>query len=140
MKGRGQAPEDKFGDLEKDLASPAALKKIFSKPRLKRALARIATRDKDDLMSHPLKAPILTEYQDDLADQLARLVPAGSWSPSPGYVSLTFKRSGAYRELVFPCLIDSVVGRAIIDVLEPAITADDDGKTFAGRSLLQQRA
>jgi hypothetical protein len=49
-------------------------------------------------------------------------------------VSLTLKRSGAYRELVFPTVIDGIVGRCLIDAIEPQINIDDDGKTFSGRT------
>jgi hypothetical protein len=31
-------------------------------------------------------------------------------------------------------LIDGLVGRRLVDALEPSITEDDDGKTFSGRS------
>src|SRR5439155_17763495 len=50
------------------------------------------------------------------------------------YMCFTGKRSGNYRELVFPSLIDSIVGRRAIDALEPSITVDDDGQAFCGRS------
>ena len=117
-----------------ELSHPEVLAKIFSKPNLKKALSRIAKRDKDDLLSHPLKSLILTEYRDAIIDQLVQSVPAGSWYPSGAYVSLTSKRSGAYRELVAPTLIDGIVGRCLIDALEPQINFDDDGKTFSGRT------
>ncbi len=116
------------------LAGPDVLRTLFSPPSLHRALKRIAARDKDDLVSHPLKALILTEYEEQITEQLARSVPSGTWSPSGAYISLTSKRSGAYRELVFPTVIDGIVGRCVIDAIEPLINADDDGKTFSGRS------
>ena len=119
---------------QEQLGNPDVLRTIFCLASLRRALKRIALRDKDDLISHPLKALLLTEYEDQIADQLVRSVPAGTWSPSGAYVSLTSKRSGAYRELVFPTLIDGIVGRCPIDAIEPLINADDDGKTFSGRS------
>jgi hypothetical protein len=119
---------------QQQLRSPDVLKIIFSTPSLRRALKRIATKDKDDLITHPLKALVLTEYEVQITEQLVRSVPAGTWSPTGAYISLTSKRSGAYRELVFPTLIDGVVGRCIIDAIEPLINADDDGKTFSGRS------
>lgn len=116
------------------LQSPDVLRVIFSTQNLRKALKRIASRDKDDLISHPLKSLVLTEYEDQITEQLIRSVPPGSWSPSGAYVSLTSKRSGAFRELVFPTLIDGIVGRCLIDALEPLINVDNDGKTFSGRS------
>lgn len=121
-------------NLSIDLGSPEVLKAIFSPTNLNKALRRIAKRDKDDFITHPLKPLILTEYESQIAEQLVRSVPTGTWSPSGAYVSLTSKRSGAYRELVFPALIDGIVGRCIIDAIEPLVTRDDDGKTFSGRS------
>src|SRR5258708_24833239 len=123
-----------FAPSPEQLANPEVLQTIFSPTGLRRALRRIATRDKDDLISHPLKSLVLTEYEEQITDQLVRSVPSGTWSPSGAYVSLTSKRSGAYRELVFPTLIDGIVGRCLIDAIEPLINADDDGRTFSGRS------
>lgn len=114
------------------LSSPEVLRTIFSPGSLQKALRRIAARDKDDLISHPLKSLVLTEYEEQITEQLVRSVPPGTWSPSGAYVSLTSKRSGAYRELVFPTLIDGIVGRCLVDAIEPLITADDEGKTFSG--------
>jgi hypothetical protein len=117
-----------------ELASPEVLKRIFSKDNLRKALARIAKRGKDNLIAHPLRALVLTEYREQITEQLAQSVPGGAWSPSGAYVSLTSKRSGAYRELVFPTVIDGIVGRCLIDALEWQINVDDDGKTFSGRT------
>lgn len=123
-----------FAPTPDELSSPEVLGTIFSTGGLRRVLKRIAKRDKDDLVFHPLKALILTEFEEQITDQLVRSVPSGTWSPSGAYVSLTSKRSGAYRELVFPTLIDGIVGRCLIDAVEPRINADDEGKTFSGRS------
>ena len=130
-----KTPSGKLTPLSREeLADPKVLANIFSKPRLRKALSRIAQRDKDDLLSHPLKSLILIEYRDAITDQLVQSVPAGSWSPSGAYVSLVSKRSGAYREQVAPTLIDGIVGRCLIDALEPQINSDDEGKTFSGRT------
>lgn len=129
-----KATEDILSFTAEQLSSPDVLRTLFSPTSLRRALKRIAARDKDDLVSHPLKALILTEYVEQITEQLVRSVPPGTWSPSGAYVSLTSKRSGAYRELVFPTVIDGTVGRCVIDAIEPLIIADDDGKTFSGRS------
>jgi reverse transcriptase-like protein len=131
---RTQASGKLFAPSAEQLRSPEVLKTIFSPNGLRRALKRIAKKDKEDLISHPLKSLVLTEYEGQITDQLVRSVPSGAWSPSGAYVSLTSKRSGAYRELVFPTLIDGIVGRCLIDAIEPLINADDDGKTFSGRS------
>lgn len=116
------------------LGAPDALARIFSKEQLRRAFRRIVKRDKDDLVTHPLKKPLLIAFEEELCDQLADAVPHGRWSPTGAYLCLTLKRSGAFRELVFPTLIDGLVGRCLVDALEPSITEDDDGKTFSGRS------
>jgi hypothetical protein len=86
------------------------------------------------LITHPLQLPLLVEYGDDLATIMSELVPSGQWAPGRAYLCLVQKRSRGYRELVFPALIDSVVGRCIIDALEPAITRDDGERAFCGRS------
>src|SRR5712691_7431813 len=129
--GASAAPK---APTREELASPEALSVIFSKANLAKALARIAKRDKDNLITHPLRSLVLTEYREKITEQLVRSIPPGAWSPSGAYVSLTSKRSGAYRELVFPTVIDGIVGRCLIDAIEPQINADDDGKTFSGRT------
>jgi hypothetical protein len=91
-------------------------------------------RDGDDLVVHPLQLPILLAHGDDIATMLSEAVPVGQWSPGPAYVCLSQKRSGGYRELCFPSVIDSIVGRCAIDALEPAITADDNHRAFSGRA------
>jgi hypothetical protein len=121
------------------LASPDVLSLVFSETNLHIALRRIAKRDKDNVVSHPLQSLVLTEFRKQIVEYLSRSVPLGTWSPSGAYLLLTSKRSGAYRELVFPTLIDGIVGRCLIDAIEPQITADDDGKTFSGRSHFSNR-
>ncbi len=85
-------------------------------------------------VTHPLRKIILLEYEEGLATGLAAAVASGSWSPSPSYIVLVAKRSGTYRELAFPTLLDTIVGRQIIDALEPYIVADDNNQVFFGRS------
>lgn len=116
-----------------DIEAPDALSRIFSTDRLTRALKRIRDRDSDDLINHPLKKPLIVEFESTLCTQLAELVPNGQWKPEPAYLCLTHKRSGTFRDLVFPTLADSIVGRCLIDALEPEITRDDDDLAFAGR-------
>jgi len=98
-------------------------------------MARIASdRDGENLVVHPLHAPLLITYREDLARIIAELLPTGRWAPGRAYLCLAQKRSGGYRELVFPGLVDIIVGRCIIDALEPMITHDDGTRTFCGRS------
>ena len=93
-----------------------------------------AWQEVENEVTHPLRKIILLEYEDGLATGLAAAVAAGTWSPSPSYVVLVAKRSGTYRELAFPSLLDTIVGRQIIDALEPHITADDNNRVFFGRA------
>src|SRR5437870_2888233 len=84
------------------LRTPEALRSIFLRDRLVHLIRRMRNhceRDRDAVV-HPLKALILTEYGEQLADQLSRIVPIGAWHPSPAYLCFTHKRSGGYRELV----------------------------------------
>jgi hypothetical protein len=123
----------KLGSI--DVSRGDVLAKTFSSEKVRFTLKRMASvRDKDNLIAHPLRAALLIEFEDDLCEMISRLVIAGLWSPSAAYLCFTHKRSGNYRELVFPSLVDSVVGRRAIDVLEPKITADDAGRVFCGRS------
>jgi hypothetical protein len=118
-----------------NVSRPDILARLFSGPGVTFALKRMASvRDKDDLVTHPLRAAILIEFEEQLSEMISRRVVAGLWSPSAPYVCFANKRSGNYRELVFPGLIDSIVGRRAIDALEPLITADDNGRAFCGRS------
>ncbi len=118
-----------------DISKPDAVPLTFAEERVRFTIARMASvRDKDDLVSHPLRRLVLVEYGNDLAKLLAAVVPAGHWAPSSSYGVLVAKRSGAFRELVFPALIDSIVGRRVIDELEPRITKDDNNRAFCGRT------
>lgn len=122
--------KDKF-----DVTKPTVLQEVFKSENVERAIRRMySSRDKDDLVTHPLRRVLLLEYRQNLAGMISHLAPIGKWSPSRAYVCLSEKRSGGYREMVFPCLIDSIVGRIAIDALEPYITRDDDNQTFCGRS------
>jgi hypothetical protein len=124
----------KYGELI-DASQTNVLAKSFSREAVTFALKRMASmRDRDNLVAHPLRAAILIEFEDHLSEMISRQVIAGLWRPSASYLCFTSKRSGSYRELVFPCLVDSVVGRRAIDVLEDRITADDNGRAFCGRS------
>lgn len=118
-----------------DISQPDAVARTFAEERVRFTIRRMASvRDKDDLVSHPLRRLVLVEYGDHLAKLLAAIVPAGHWAPSSSYGVLVAKRSGAFRELVFPALIDSIVGRRVIDELEPRITKDDNNRAFCGRT------
>src|SRR6266571_1620923 len=121
--------------LQTDLGSTEVIRAVFNTNTLGYGVSRMASkRDKDDLVSHPLRRPILVELKDNLVAMISNLIVAGVWTTSPAYLCLTHKRSGNHRELVFPCLIDSIVGRQVIDALEPLITVDDNGQAFCGRS------
>ncbi len=115
-----------------NVSRPQALAEIFSAPNVLRTLKRIR-KDDDTLVAHPLRRVILLEYAEQFSQVIARLIPSGRWTPTTAYVCLVRKRSGAYRELVFPALIDSIIGRCLIDALEPYITADDNDRTYCGR-------
>ena len=117
-----------------DIEAPDALTRIFSKGRLVRAFRRITKRDSEDLITNPLKKPLLIEFETALCTQLADMVPRGQWKTGRSYLCLTHKRSGGFRDLVFPTLVDSIVGRCLVDALEPEIIRDDDGKAFSGRT------
>ena len=108
---------------------------IFSEENLNRTIRRMRSyRDTDDLITHPLKKMVLTEYGSGLAGQLANEVVDGTFKPERAYLCTVKKRSGGFRDLVFPSLIDSIVARNAIDVIEPNITKDDNNRTFCGRS------
>lgn len=117
-----------------DIRAPDALARVFAVPRLRRAFRRIVRVDSEDLVTHPLKKPLLVEFEEPLCVTLAETVPAGVWRSGGAYLLMTRKRSGLFRELVFPTLVDSLVGRCLVDALEPEIKKDDAGKTFSGRT------
>ena len=95
-----------------ELAAPDALSRVFSKPRLRWSFRRIAKRGKDDIVTHPLKTPILVAFREQLCEELSELIPTGRWYPAASYLCLTYKRTGAFRELVFPTLVDGLLGVA----------------------------
>ena len=111
------------------------LDKVFEESAISRTIKRIrSVRDTDDLVTHPLKRVILRAYGQDLAGYIAAEVVAGSYTPGSAYPCTVAKRAGGYRDLVFPSLVDSIVARHAIDVLEPQITEDDNDRAFCGRS------
>ncbi len=111
------------------------LESVFSKEALFRTIRRMRSKsDIDDLITHPLKRIVLTEYGSDLGKLLAAEVNAGTYRAGRAYPCRVAKRAGGYRELVFPSLVDSIVARNAIDAVEPHITKDDDNRTFCGRS------
>jgi hypothetical protein len=123
------------GTQDVDVSQADVLTKVFSRENVAYTLKRLASaRDKDNLIAHPLRSAILVEFGEQLSETISRRVISKSWSPSASYLCFTNKRSGSYRELVFPSLIDSVVGRRAIDALEKRITEDDNDRTFCGRS------
>lgn len=118
-----------------DVASPGILSDLFTAENIRRTIKRMrAWQEGENEVSHPLRQFILLEYQEALSLSLAASVPAGGWRPSASYLVLVSKRSGTYRELAFPCLMDTIVGRRIIDAMEPHITKDDNNRVFFGRS------
>ena len=122
-------------DPQFDVSSPDILKDLFRSENIRKTIQRMRDwRDGENEVSHPLRQIILLEYEEALSLSLSASVPVGTWTPSSSYILLVAKRSGTYRELVFPCLIDSIIGRLIIDALEPHITKDDNNQVFFGRS------
>src|SRR5438128_2499805 len=118
-----------------DVSSPGILMHLFTPEHLRRTIRRMrAWQESENEVSHPLRKIILLEYEDAIATGLAASVATWTWSPSPAYMVLLAKSSGTYRELVFPSLLDTIVGRRIIDALEPYITKDDNNRVFFGRS------
>lgn len=118
-----------------DVTAPDVLSRVFSEEHLRTTIRRMRSwKESENEVAHPLRTLILLECGDALAKSLAAAVPAGAWKPSPAYVVLVSKRSGTYRELVFPSLVDSLVSRRIIDTLEPSITKGDNERAFFGRS------
>lgn len=91
-------------------------------------------RDPDDLVLHPLRRLVLVEYGDSLAKLLARVVSGRQWAPSPAYGLLIGKRSGAFREVVFPTIIDSIIARTLVDVIEDAVKTEPETRAFFGRT------
>ena len=111
------------------------IEELFEEEKIARTIKRIRSkRDVEDLVTHPLKRIVLREYGDDLAGFLASEVARGAYTPGSAYSCTVAKRSGGYRDLVFPSLVDSVVARHAIDALEPHITKDDNDRAFCGRS------
>lgn len=122
-------------DPKFDVSSPNILRDLFNVQNVRSTIRRMrAWQEGENEVSHPLRELVLLEYEEALSKSLAASVPAGTWTPSSAYVVLVAKRSGTYRELSFPSLIDTLVGRRIIDALEPAITKDDNNRVFFGRS------
>jgi hypothetical protein len=118
-----------------DVSSPDILRILFTPEHTRRTIRRMrAWQETENEVTHPLRKIILLEYEEGIATGLAASVASGSWSPSPSYLVLVAKRSGTYRELAFPALLDTIVGRQIIDALEPHITVDDNNRVFFGRS------
>ena len=91
------------------------------------------------MVTHPLQRVVLREYGARLAKLISRDVQAGTFAPERAYPCTVSKRSGGFRELVFPTLIDAIVGRHIIDALESQINRDDDGRAFCGRAHANTR-
>ena len=118
-----------------DVAARDILKNLFTEKNLRRTIRRMrAWQETENEVAHPLRKPLLIEYEESLAEGLAAAVSTASWAPSPSYLVLTAKRTGTYREMAYPPLIDTLVGRVVIDALEPHVTRDDNDRVFFGRS------
>jgi hypothetical protein len=118
-----------------EIASPNILRELFKPEHLLRTIRRMrAWQEVENEVTHPLRRAILLEYGEELSQGVASAVASGTWKASAAYIILISKRSGTYREIVFPGLLDVVVVRHVIDALEPYITANDNGKVFCGRS------
>ena len=74
-----------------------------------------AWQDVENEVSHPLDRFVLLEYEEAMAQSISASVPAGTWTPSAAYVVLVAKATGSYRELSFPSLIDTIVGRREVE-------------------------
>ncbi len=123
-------------DESVDVSNADVVQRLFTPSNVLRTSKRMRARqEKENDVEVPVRKAILVHYGDELARGLALAVSSETWSPSPAYVVLIAKRSGTYREMVFPGLLDAIVGRRLIDALEPAITRDENGKqVFFGRS------
>ena len=112
-----------------------SLATVFSEDAITRTIRRMRSRrDNDDLITHPLKRIVLTEYESDLAGQLATEVAVGTYTPESAYSCTVTKGSGGYRDLVFPSLVDSIVARHAVDILERHIVHPDNDRVFCSRA------
>jgi len=106
-----------------DVSASNILAVIFAPDHIKKLISRmLAWEEQENDIPHPLRRLILKEYRDELATSLSVSVSSGNWSPSPAYAMLAPKGRGGFREMSFPCLVDAIVSRLIIDALEPHIT------------------
>jgi hypothetical protein len=129
------SPGQAESDAAVDVSSTAALSAIFNRQRIAFSVAKRYREGRNDLLvRHPLAGAVLAAYRDEIAETLAATVPAGDWTPGPAYHVVIKKGDGGERDLVFPNLIDSVVGRRVMDELEPRIRRGDGDRVFAGRN------
>ena len=131
---------DQDRDAGAQRSDPLSARDLFSEEQIAKTIAKMRSeRDSENLVTHPLQRVVLREYGAHLAKLASRDVRAGTFAPERAYPCTVSKRSGGFRELVFPTLIDSIVGRHIIDELEPLINRDDDGRAFCGRAHANTR-
>lgn len=129
------SPGQAEADAAVDVSATGALSAIFDRQRIAFSVAKRCREGRADiLVRHPLAGAVLAAYRDEIAETLAATVPAGDWTPGPAYHVVIRKGDGGERDLVFPNLIDSVVGRRIMDELEPRIRRGDGERVFAGRN------
>lgn len=133
----------------------AAVRAIFSGERLVQSVRKWLGEIQRDESAHPLEAPILVEYGEGLARQLAQDVPQFRWYASPAtHVVLAKGRQiehpeaaragdvglGASRDLAWPCLTDRLVARRLVDELEPHARNQADERVFFNRRFADSRA
>lgn len=124
-----------------DLSAPDALRRVFGRSRVAFTISKWLRerRRAPPVVQHPLTGPLLAGWRDELAHQIAADVPGGRWSPSPAAHIVGEKADGGSRDWAFPCIVDAIVGRRLIDELEPHIRRGDDGRVFVARSRTSSR-
>lgn len=116
-----------------DLAAPDALRAVFTRRRLQITIRRWIRERGHPLIEHPLVRPVLAEYADELSQDLGQAVPAGDFRPSPAIHIVGDKQAAGVRDWSFPSFIDGLVGRRLIDELEPHLRGNDQ-RTFVARA------
>lgn len=117
-----------------DVSRPDALFRIFSRSKLLASVHKwTGEPDVAPRGQHPLTRAILVAFGAEIADLLATTVPAGRYAPSAPVTIGGSKAGGGARRWVYPTFLDSLVGRRVIDELEPSIRRDDNGRVFIPR-------